>query len=248
MMQYTVFFMGAGVGGTQCRELAPPSPCDEYPPGITEWGAGVLLVNGAWRQPPRKKPPEGWTVRGGGRWQIRDDGLIATDTATGLMWDRCTWGQTDSGCDGDVTIFPNWADAMQVARIANEQRYKGYYDWRLPNVRELETLVKIDAYPAFDAAVFPNTFHVDTGAYYWTSTSDGFYGRPDFPMAGCVQFLQGSTASADKVYSLPPGLYPNIAAVRLVRGGAEWTSFDGVSDRLYWADFEGTPNSATPIR
>ncbi|HDS1579868.1 TPA: DUF1566 domain-containing protein [Stenotrophomonas maltophilia] len=44
-----------------------------------------------------------------------------------------------------------------MAEIANQQRYKGADDWRVPNVRELETLVKIDpAWPAIDLKIFPN--------------------------------------------------------------------------------------------
>jgi hypothetical protein len=236
MMQYTISFIGAGVGGTQCRELAPPFPCDEYPAGVTEWAAGVLLVAGSWRKAPSPDESKGE----GERFHIRNDGLIVTDTATGLTWDRCSWGQSGDGCEGDVTIYRNWADAMEVARIANEQRYKGFYDWRVPNVSELESLVKIDAVPAIDETMFPNTLAPDTKSYYWTSTSSEYL--PGWaPAAGCIAFRHGQTAGSDKVWSLPPDLYPNIAAVRLVRGGAEWTAFDAVSERLFWNDFEGAP-------
>lgn len=239
MFQWTVI-SGNGGAGMQCRELAPPTPCDQYPGGITAWTSGLLLINGAWKQPNGTTEPEGE------RWQIRDDGLIVTDTATGLVWDRCGWGQTGPTCEGNVTIFPNWADAMHVAHIANEQRWKGFHDWRLPNGRELESLVKMDAYPAIDAAVFPNTLVVDYDSLYWTSTQAPYLAGWA-PAATAVNFLQGQFAGGDKVYSLPPGMYPYIAAVRLVRGGSEWAAFDRVSERLFWDDFDGAPSTAKSV-
>lgn len=237
MFQWTISF-GSASTGMQCRELALPIPCNTYPAGVTEWTSGILLVNGVWRQPNGKPGQDSE------RWQIRDDGLIVTDTATGLVWDRCGWGQTDPACEGDVTIFPNWVDAMQVARVANEQRWKGFHDWRVPNMHELESLVKMDAYPAFDTGVFPNTLAVDSHSLYWTSTQTQWL--PGWsPEAVAVNFFLGVMAGADKVYSLPPGMYPHVAAVRLVRGGSGWDSFDGVSGRLFWDDFDGASSTAS---
>lgn len=238
MFQYTTGYGNSATGSYQCRELAPPYPCDHYPGGVTAWTSGVLLVNGAWKQ------PNGTTEPDGERWQIQDDGLTVTDSATGLVWDRCSWGQGGADCLGDVTIFPNWTDAMQVARLANEQRYKGFRDWRLPNFRELDSLVKIDAAnPAIDTEVFPNTLHADNHSYYWTSSSDEFL--PGWaPAADCVEFVYGTTATSDKISTYAPGAYPYIGAVRLVRVGSGWTSFDGVSDRLFWSGFDGTAATA----
>ncbi|HEL4846214.1 TPA: DUF1566 domain-containing protein [Stenotrophomonas maltophilia] len=99
---------------------------------------------------------------------MRNDRLVVADTATGLVWNRCTWGQVGSDCAGEVQLFLEWTDAMQVAEVANRQRYKGAYDWRVPNVRELETLVKIDAaWSAIDGKLFPYT----PPTMYWTSSS-----------------------------------------------------------------------------
>lgn len=239
MFQYTTGYGNSATGSYQCRELGPPTPCDHYPGGVTAWTASVLLVNGAWRQ------PDGTTKQADERWHIRDDGLTVTDSATGLTWDRCSWGQAGAGCLGDVTIFPNWTDAMQVARVANEQRYLGFRDWRLPNFRELDSLVKIDAAdPAIDTEVFPNTLHADNHSYYWTSSSSEYL--PGWaPAAVCIEFVYGTTAESEKIYSYPPGAdYPYIAALRLVRGGSDWTSFDVVNDHLFWSDFDGAQPTA----
>lgn len=240
VFQWTLIFSQAAIlGGTQCRELADVWPCGSYPPGVSAWKMGVLLVNGSWNQPPAPEPPEGKSVKGDGRWQIRDDGLTVTDTATGLTWDRCTWGQIGSTCDGAPTIYYDWNEAMQAARAANELRYKGIYDWRVPSVRELETLVKIDSSPAIDTAVFPNTLVSDNHSYYYSSSQNEYV--PDWA-AGVwvVEFSEGTVSEVDKLNCMIDE-YPNIGPVRLVHGGSQLEAFDGVSDRLFWSDFDGAP-------
>lgn len=242
-LQWAVSFGAwATLGTVQCRELSSDWPCDQYPPDRTDFTASVLLVNGAWRQPPPELPG-GKSTEADERWQIRDDGLVATDSATGLTWDRCGWGQTDATCNGLPTIFYDWNEAMQVARIANEQRHKGFHDWRVPNVRELETLVKIDSAPAIDLDVFPNTLLADTYSYYLTSSQiESLPGVAS--QIWMVEFVRGVVGVSDKTNYLPDE-YPNIGPIRLVRGGSGWEAFDGVSDRLFWSDFDGPPTIPT---
>jgi hypothetical protein len=212
---------------------------DEYPceaPADHRWTSGVLLVNGEWR----KAQANGQSDE---RWQTGDDGLLVTDTATGLMWDRCTWGQEGIECSGDGTVFPNWIDAMQVARIANEQRYRGYDDWRAPNPRELESIVKFDVAPhtsTIDTSVFPNTSPTN----YWTASSYGSLATMS-NWAWVVAFQDGGSYYDYKV--VDPHQYPTCCKVRLVRGGQPWAAFDGVSDRLFHADFDGPPESDAGI-
>jgi len=228
----------------QCRQLDPAAPpCDSYPGGTTDFTASVLLVNGAWKQPPSPELPDGLLAKTDGRWQIRGDGLTVTDAATELTWDRCSWGQVGPTCIGEPTTFPLWTDSMQVARIANEQRYKGFYDWRIPNARELETLVKIDGNPAIDMNVFPNTMVADDHCNYATSSQRA-------PAPGIsnaywyVEFEQGHASAVSKANGGYSDEYPHVGMVRLVRGGSGWEPFDGVSDRLFWSDFDGPPPSA----
>ncbi|RME59932.1 MAG: DUF1566 domain-containing protein, partial [Caldilineae bacterium] len=57
------------------------------------------------------------------------DGAI-TDNATGLMW-----AQDDSGVGMD------WEQALAWVLQMNEENYLGYSDWRLPNVKELQSIV-----------------------------------------------------------------------------------------------------------
>jgi Protein of unknown function (DUF1566) len=88
------------------------------------------------------------------------------DNWTGLVWRRCSQGQQWNGktCMG-MPLVLNWADAMEQAHSAQVDG-KG---WRVPNVKELFTLVDTDASkPAIDESAFPGTFEGLTT--YWSST------------------------------------------------------------------------------
>ncbi|MCP5092630.1 MAG: DUF1566 domain-containing protein [Gammaproteobacteria bacterium] len=107
------------------------------------------------------------------------DGTI-TDNASGLMWD-----QTDSGSG------LNWEDALAYAEAATTG---GYDDWRLPNVKELQSIIDYtyspsasdaaSAGPAIDTTFFNITalnagttdYEPDYG-YFWSSTSAYFGGN-----------------------------------------------------------------------
>ena len=99
------------------------------------------------------------------RFTDNSDGTV-TDNLTGLMWMK----NADAGndCDGADTGYETWADALASAAACNSGGgYAGYTDWRLPNVRELQSLVH---YGVHDPAV-PNT----AGTGKWTS-GDPFTG------------------------------------------------------------------------
>jgi len=81
-------------------------------------------------------------VRGNIAYGINDfedngDGTI-TDHATGLMWSK-----DDSG-DG-INIGPRsgltWIDALIWVQQKNAENYCGYNDWRLPNAKEMQSIV-----------------------------------------------------------------------------------------------------------
>jgi hypothetical protein len=89
-------------------------------------------------------------------------GSEVTDTATGLVWRRCSEGQTWSGtnCTGTASDYTH-EEALTQA--------KSQADWRLPNVKELSSLVGLDRVsPSIDIKAFPNTVPVS----YWTSSPD----------------------------------------------------------------------------
>jgi hypothetical protein len=143
------------------------------------------------------------------------DGTV-TDDATGLIWDKCSWGQTwDSGgntcsASGDATTH-NWADALALAITANAASHRGVDDWRLPNRTELESLVDIDAStgPTIDITAFPNT----PSNWYWTSTTYA----PAPADAWHVYFNDGYSDAYNKTLTF---------RVRLVRSGQSFGAFD----------------------
>lgn len=67
---------------------------------------------------------------------------IWRDAKTGLMWDRCSIGQSWNGttCTGQA-IELNWQDAKDyVKKFSNQQAKGGYSDWRLPTMQELSSI------------------------------------------------------------------------------------------------------------
>ncbi|MFU8818781.1 MAG: DUF1566 domain-containing protein [Desulfurivibrio sp.] len=100
----------------------------------------------------------------GGNFILHDDGTVTHGT-TGLMWMRCSLGQSwsDEACNGAAGGF-TWGEAL---RAAVGHQFAGYSDWRLPNKNELEALVEEScSLPAINAAIFPAT----PTAYFWTSS------------------------------------------------------------------------------
>lgn len=97
------------------------------------------------------------------------DGTV-TDTATGLMW-----SQSDSGSG------MNWQDALAWVQTKNSQNYLGHNDWRLPNAKEMQSIVDYTRSPdtTISAAINPvfNATQI-TGEngqadypWYWTGTT-----------------------------------------------------------------------------
>ncbi|OHD12835.1 MAG: hypothetical protein A2Y41_01915 [Spirochaetes bacterium GWB1_36_13] len=86
------------------------------------------------------------------------------DTVTGLVWQKCSYGQNnDAGCTGSAGT-KIWKDALSYCEGLT---LGGRSDWRLPALKELLTLVNpLKSNPAIDTALFPNT----VSSYYWSSS------------------------------------------------------------------------------
>lgn len=92
------------------------------------------------------------------RFFSEDDVVI--DTQNGLMWPR----------DAALTEFPlTWNEAFSFVEKLNRDAQSGYNDWRLPNRRELLSLLSHNHInPSLPQPhPFVNIFH----GYYWTSTT-----------------------------------------------------------------------------
>jgi hypothetical protein len=106
------------------------------------------------------------------------DGTI-TDNATGLMW-----AQDDSGseftegfdytsldfsdadgdgllvaADADMAGAMTWEEALNWVQALNEAEYLGYSDWRLPDVKELHSLMDYGTTPADGMATIDQVFN-----------------------------------------------------------------------------------------
>ena len=103
------------------------------------------------------------------------DGTI-TDRATGLTWMKVDSGHLKAGEKGDGKL--NWEQAL---RWCEELKYAGHSDWRLPNIKELQSLVDYTRSPdTTDSAAIDSVFNVTPirdalgkvdYPFYWSSTT-----------------------------------------------------------------------------
>ena len=112
---------------------------------------------------------------------------IITDNATGLMW-----GQNDSGAGF------NWEEALAWVETQNAAGYLGYNDWRLPNAKELQSIVDYSRSPdtTGSAAVDPlfNVTGITNEAgeadypFYWTGTTHANWSQDSGGFGAYVAF------------------------------------------------------------
>ncbi len=135
------------------------------------------------------------------RYTNHNDATV-TDTKTGLMWKQCVEGLTGNTCGtGTAVTTYTWKAALE---LASSTTFATYSDWRLPNIKELASLVARDRYsPAINSSLFPNTPSIR----HWSSSpadaggSDGAWG---------LNFERGVDSGDDRI---------NDYWMRLVRGG-----------------------------
>lgn len=123
-----------------------------------------------------------------GNFTDNKDGTV-TDVVNRLMWMQCSVGQTwDNGdCEGDADEL-TWQQALVYAHGFT---FAGKTGWRVPNVKELETLVERRCErPSIVTSLFPSTRSDD----YWTSTP----AAQDPARAWVIAFFNGSNAVKDK--------------------------------------------------
>jgi len=90
------------------------------------------------------------------RFTVSANSNTIIDNLTGLMWAR----------NANMASWNNsWSNAVT---ICNDLTYGGYDDWRLPNIRELHSLVDL----GFSTPAMPSGHpFVDVRDSYWSSTS-----------------------------------------------------------------------------
>jgi hypothetical protein len=140
-----------------------------------------------------------------------DDGTI-TDLNTGLMWEK----KSDDGSvhNKDTTYTWDNAFAVHVATL-NSTAFAGYADWRVPNVKELQSIIDYERLipsvdPVFDNCTPPGctvtSCSCTASSRYWSSTT----GANGPAAAWSVDFGVSHVSSFGK---FTPG------RVRAVRGG-----------------------------
>jgi hypothetical protein len=131
------------------------------------------------------------------------DGTV-TDPTTGLTWMKCALGQTwvynmfGDSCNSAAGAF-TWD---LVSSPAFGWNFAGHSDWRVPNIRELQTIVNRSYSPAIAFSSFPNTPSVK----FWSTSA--FIGSQS-PQGWWVDFSDGSSGYLNRTYQFP---------VRMVRG------------------------------
>jgi len=88
----------------------------------------------------------------------RDSSGVVADSATGLAW------QNDYSDNGGTIKSATWQDALVYCE---ELSLGGKNDWRLPNIRELKSIVDYRKYDPTINAVFTNV----NSNYYWSATT-----------------------------------------------------------------------------
>ncbi|HEC15771.1 MAG TPA: DUF1566 domain-containing protein [Sedimenticola sp.] len=157
---------------------------------------GDVLAQGCQPDIARYTPAE--------RFENTADGAIM-DKQTGLMWKTCSEGQTwrRDGCQGDAGVY-SWQEALLRAEAVNRGGgYAGHSDWRVPNIKELDSLVELACFePAINVEVFPDT----PPGYFWAASPY----LSDSEFAWGIGFRHGDSLIGRKTRAYH---------VRLVRGG-----------------------------
>ncbi|MGH8470818.1 MAG: DUF1566 domain-containing protein [Gammaproteobacteria bacterium] len=163
-----------------------PPPCQEFP---------------ATGQTNPVRAGDDGTIKAGAPLSYTDngDGTI-TDNNTGRTREK----KSIDGTIHDVSITYTWenAFAQHVAGLNTAPCFAGQCDWRLPNVKELQSIVD---YGRVNPSIDP-IFGPTAASFYWSSTTFAFFPA----LAWIVTFSGGSVFNRNK---------DNTLHVRAVRGG-----------------------------
>ncbi len=181
-------------------------------PGITQDCMGQLPATG---QSTVYVTDDDGDIQAGATLSYMDngDGTI-TDLNTGLMWEK----KSNDGTIHDKDTAYNWDDAfaVHVAGLNDPNApFAGHTDWRMPNVKELQSIIDYEADspsvdPVFNSgcvAACTVTTCSCTQSVYWSATSSA--GIP--MLAWVMDFSNGDVFGDHKSLS--------VFSVRAVRGG-----------------------------
>ncbi len=123
---------------------------------------------------------------GNNQWFDNNDGTI-TDNTHGLMW-----AQADSATGLD------WEQALVWVEGQNASNYLGYNNWRLPNIKELQSLIDYSRSPEssgsaaidplFSISAISNEKGETDYPYFWSSTTHANLGQAPGANGAYVSF------------------------------------------------------------
>ena len=152
---------------------------------------------------------------------IHNDGT-ATHNLTGLMWQRCMLGGTNPGlstCNSGSPLLTWQGTLLASARDTTA----GYTDWRLPNLKELESIVELCGNsPNLNKTVFP---FLPTLIQFWSSSTYA----PNPTEAWTIRLYSNDVQLMSKT---------NQTYAFLVRGGRPVSAYDAQSKFRCSLDFD----------
>ncbi len=121
---------------------------------------------------------------------------IVADQATGLLWQGCAAGQSGDivDCVGVETPYAGDDSKTGASLYCEDLDFGGYLDWRLPNLKELHSL--LDSLKRSDAATDERVFPATQPIWFWSSTAYA----PFSDYAWFVDFGTGRSNVADNRY------------------------------------------------
>lgn len=103
------------------------------------------------------------------RFTVNGDGTV-TDNLTGLIWARDAGAPTIEGCSGGMM---GWQQAFDYVACLNAKNYLNHNDWRIPNRKELFSLIDHSQYNPALVSGYPFINVQDS----WSSTTVVFNAR-----------------------------------------------------------------------
>ena len=123
------------------------------------------------------------------RYTPSADGDEITDSKTDLIWRRCAEGMTwkKTTCSGKAS-FANQGQAVALAKAQASSEEA----WRLPTLKELNSILAVREIDLGKAAIDPKAFPATPIARYWSTTSVG----PSYYMV--VGFGEGYSGEGER--------------------------------------------------
>ncbi|MDH5547307.1 MAG: DUF1566 domain-containing protein [Gammaproteobacteria bacterium] len=146
---------------------------------------------------------------------------VVIDKKTGLMWTRCLVGSYFDSADGsacfDTTLATpfSWSSALSHIATFNASPAvnQGYTDWRMPNVKELASLLEYSCSPPV-ATINHEIFAGAMSAKVWTNTPFIHTPGGNLPNETQARVVDFSDAN---VLNMPLAPDSDVVYLRLVR-------------------------------